>query len=254
MTVAQFAHRARDPPSKPAPAGAEGWRFTRLMIGITSIVRGLGRLGTREMFFNDDSMLDFRANGMSDAIFGGFRGGTAGEMTFIGRVPGGLYAEGLAGGETFQDTAQLPEELLAAIAGQVAANDDDAPALLLAPGDEKDAGPLVLTPALADGDEAEALVAPDLSDLFDLAIPPLPAEVDLSMFTVTPPNSVAAEPVVVGGPAYQSLAFLILDTPFVVGDDHLPATLRPSIEDLLGLAGDDTWVLPPSDTGAWLLG
>lgn len=254
MTVAQFAHGTRDPPPKPAPAWAEGWRFTRLVVGITSIVRGLGRLGTQEMFFNDDSMLDFRANGMSDGIFGGFRGGPADEMTFIGRVPGALYAQGLTNSETFETSAQLPEELLAAIAAQVAANDDDAPALLLAPSHGKDAEPLVLPQALIGGDDAEALVQPDLSDLFDLAIPPLPAEVDLSMITVTPPNSVEAEPVVFGGPAYQSLSFLILDTPFVVGDDQLPASVRPSIEELLGLAGDDTWVLPSSDTGAWLLG
>lgn len=199
------------------------------------------------MFFNDDSMLDFRANGMSDAIFGGYRGVTAGEMTFVGRAPGALYAEGLSSAESFHESTQFPEELLAAIAKR-AANDEEP--RLSAPLRAKDAEPLVLIA----GDVAEAVVLPDLAQHYDLDIPPLPVSPPLPTVTVTPPGSVPAEPVAFGGPAYQSLAFLILDTPFVVGDDHLPPTVRPSLEDLLGLAGDDAWVLPPSDIGAWRLG
>lgn len=235
------------------------------------------------MFFNDDSMLDFRGNGFGDdvmdAIFGGPVGFDAGEVIITGRVPGALYVDDFSeaqyGLEHIQPLEHIQDELSGvgaievvdlandadpatgdadpgeeAPAGLVAANDDDAPAALIPAHDGKDAEPLVL----ATDDGEEALVLPDLLDPFDLAIPPLPAEVDLSMITVTPPGSVEADPVTIGGPAYQSLAFLILDTPFVVGDDQLPPTVRPSIEELLGLAEDDGWVLPLGGSGAWRLG
>lgn len=240
--------------------------------------------GDVRMFFNDDSMLDFRGNGFGenvmDAIFGGPVGFDAGEVVITGRVPGALYLDDIDpaqyGLEHIRPLEHIQNELSAigaievadlgndadsasAAASEesaggalVAANDDDAPAALSLPSHGKDAEPLALIPGDGDGDES--LVQLDLDALHDLAIPPLPGTVDLSMVTVTPPNSVEAEPVIIGGPAYQSLSFLILDTPFVVGDDHLPPTVRPSIEELLGLAGDDTWVLPLGSTGAWRLG
>jgi hypothetical protein len=239
------------------------------------------------MFFNDDSMLDFRGNGFGedvmDAIFGGPVGFDAGEVVITGRVPGALYLDDISpaqyGLEHIQPLEYIQNELSTIVAvdvgdlandadtstyeppsensgeesaALVAANDDEAPAALSLPSHGKDAEPLVLIPG--DGDGTESLVQLDLNALHDLAIPPLPGTVDLSMVTVTPPNSVEAEPVIIGGPAYQSLSFLILDTPFVVGDDHLPPTVRPSIEELLGLAGDDTWVLPLGSNGAWRLG
>ena len=240
------------------------------------------------MLFNDDSMLDFRGNGFGDdvmdAIFGGPVGFDAGEVVITGRVPGALYLDDISpaqyGLEHIRPLEYIQNELSTIFtvdvgdlangadtstyeppsedSGEessgalVAANDDDAPAALSLPSHGKDAEPLVLVPG--DGDGAHSLVQLDLNALHDLAIPPLPAEVDLSMVTVTPPGSVEADPVIIGGPAYQSLSFLILDTPFVVGDDHLPPTVRPSIEELLGLAGGDTWVLPLRDNGAWRLG
>ena len=236
------------------------------------------------MFFNDDSMLDFRGNGFGDdvmdAIFGGPVGYDAGEVVITGRVPGALYVDDFSeaqyGLEHIQPLEFTQNELSGVItvdvvdmandadqatwtppgddagAGLVAANDDDAPAALSLASHGKDAEPLA--PIAGDGDGAESLVQLDLNVLHDLAIPPLPAEVDLSMVTVTPPNSVEADPVIIGGAAYQSLSFLILDTPFLVGDDHLPPTVRPSIEELLGLAGEDSWVLPLGGNGAWRLG
>lgn len=228
------------------------------------------------MFFDDGHILDLRGPGGGNALLGGAAGFEIGEVIITGRVPGALYADDLLGGETFLEhvlpleyghggvppvadladatSGVIPEAL--AGGGQagdqpVPANDDDGPAALPLASHGKDAEPLVLVPADSDGGEFPVQL--DLTAVHDLAIPPLPVEVDLSTVTVSPPNSVEADPVVIGGPAYQSLSFLILDTPFVVGDDHLPPTVRPSIEELLGLAGEDTWVLPPTDRGAWLL-
>jgi hypothetical protein len=238
------------------------------------------------MFVDDDFALpknDLFGLGGLEALLGGPSLFDVGEVIITGRVPGALYVDDFHAGQTGLEYIQplvwaeratnilsfdavglegapglgradeLPppesqdEE---APAGLVAANDDEAPAAQSLPSHGKDAEPLVLIPG---EDDAQALVQPDL-DAYDLAIPPLPSEVDLSMITVTPPGSVEADPVVIGGPAYQSLSFLILDTPFVVGDEHLPPTVRPSIEALLGLAGEDTWVLPLGGDGAWRLG
>ena len=238
------------------------------------------------MLFNDDDMLNFGGKGFGDdvldSLFGGAVGFDPGEVIITGRVPGALYVSdfsdansvlehvlplefspnlivdaggdlGISTGADLDPTGDAAEDDGGdAGAALVAANDDDAPAALTLPSHGKDAEPLVLIQG--DDDAAQAVVPLDLVTLHDLDIPPLPGQVDLSMVTVTPPNSADADPVILGGPAYQSLSFLILDTPFVVGDDHLPPTVRPSLEELLGLAGDDTWVLPLGANGAWRLG
>lgn len=56
------------------------------------------------------------------------------------------------------------------------------------------------------------------------------------------------------GGAFQSLSFLILDTPFVVGDNNLPPTVRPSIQDLMGPLFEDLFPFLAPRSGSWVLG
>jgi hypothetical protein len=233
------------------------------------------------MFFNDDNMLDFRGNGFGedvmDAIFGGPVGFDAGEVIITGRAPGSLYVDDFSdaqmGLEHIRPLEFAKNELSAIVtldvvdlsndadptdpvaedapATPVAANDDESPAALVLASDGKDAEPLVLIPADGDGDESLVQLDP-----LDLAIPPLPV-FETPTVTVTPPTFDDDDAPVVFGRAYQSLAFLILDTPYVVGDDNLPPTLRPPINELLGLLDADdgqNWVLPLGGAGSWRLG
>ncbi len=231
------------------------------------------------MFFNDDGMLDFRAGGFGsdvlDSIFGGPMGFDAGEVIITGRVPGALYVDDIFDGQTGLEHIQPLEfaqnELTDvtvdlvdltgdagpdaepvvedAPAGLTAANDDDAPSALAA-SSGKDAE--ALAPISGGGDGDTTLIQ---LDPMDLALPPMPV-FELPVVTVTAPTLDDAGPVMIGGRAYQSLSFLILDTPFVVGDDYLPQTLRPPINELLGLSDDDgqAWVLPLGGLGSWRLG
>lgn len=221
------------------------------------------------MIFNDDSMLDFRGNGFGDSIFGY----DIGEVVITGRVPGALYVDDFSEGEyglqhiqpleyaqdqlaeiitldvvDQADASGLLEETTAPVEepsdGLTPANDDDAPAGLALVLDGKDAEPLVLIPG---GDRDGGVGDVSVLDL-DLAIPPIPAFSSVEAPTVTlTPQSVDDEPLTIGGRAYESLSFLIIDTPFALGDSLLPQTLRPSLNELLGLDfmdEQDAFVLP----------
>jgi hypothetical protein len=49
--------------------------------------------------------------------------------------------------------------------------------------------------------------------------------------------------------------FLIVDTPYALGDSQLPASLRPSLNALLGLGiEEDIFVLPADGARSWVLG
>lgn len=223
------------------------------------------------MIFNDDSMLDFRGNGFGDSVFGY----DIGEVVITGRVPGALYVDDFSAGEyglqhiqpleyaqdqlaeiitldvvDQADASGLLEETLAPVVeepsnGLSAANDDDAPAGLALHSHGKDVEPLVLIP----GSDSDGGVG-DLSVLdLDLAIPPIPtfSNHDVSSDILTAPSVYDAdEPLIIGGRAYESLSFLIIDTPFAVSDSLLSSVLRPSLNELLGLVTDDedAFVLP----------
>ena len=232
------------------------------------------------MIFNNDSMLDFRPTGFGfDDAFGY----DASEIVITGRMPGALYVDDISEGQTVLEYV-LPHEFSDNLirdpvdfggaapdadgradapvvdseggAGLVAANDDDGPTALIASAHGKDEAPLVLIPA---GDDGHLTITP--FDQHDLAIPPVPLLQNAAAPTITvtaPTFDSEAPPVFIGGRAYQSLSFLILDTPFVLGDGQLPVSLRPTIDDLLGLTDDEdanAWVLPVgSGAGAWRLG
>ncbi|WGM40615.1 hypothetical protein [Caulobacter sp. NIBR1757] len=241
------------------------------------------------MIFNDDSMLDFRGNGFGDGVDGLF-GYDVGEVVITGRVPGALYVEDFSDGEYglqhIQPVDYVQDELSNLVtvevvdvvdasgpiedpalpdaggedapAGLVASN-DDAPAALVVQSHGKDAEPLVLIPG---GDSDGGVGDLTVLDLHDLAIPPIPV-LDAPSITVTPPTFDDDVAPVIFGRAYQSLSFLIIDTPFAVGDSQLPSALRPTLNELLGLttppAQDDeddgqAFVLPASGWGAWRLG
>ncbi len=230
------------------------------------------------MIFNDDSMLDVRGWEFGNTGFSGPLAADIGEVIITGRAPGSLYADDLSPGETFLEHI-LPFEfsrgaatpvfdLTETEAGVVSetlkiadattdtvvpANDDEAPASLSLSDLGKDAEPLILI----DGDNgAIDIVA---TDLHDLSIPPIPlSAAEAPVITVTPPTLDAdPAPVIIGGRAYESLSFLIIDTPFAVGDSQLPGSLRLSIEELLGLGGsnsdddDQAFVMPAR---SWVLG
>lgn len=243
------------------------------------------------MIFNDDSLLDFRGIGFGDNVMDSIFGYDAGEVVITGRVPGALYVDDFSDGEYglqhIQPLEYAQDQLSSVVAievfevvdasdstdeptvedapaGLAAANDDDGPAALVALVHGKDAEPAVLIPA-GDGGAGAGSDGLILLDLHDLAIPPIPGlpSFEAPTVTVTPPtfdDDIA--PVFIGGRAYQSLSFLIIDTPFAVGDSQLPDALRPSLNELLGLVtpaglGDDdgqAFVLPVSGKGAWRLG
>lgn len=228
------------------------------------------------MIFNDDSMLDFRGNGFGDSITDSIFGYDIGEIVITGRVPGALYVDDFSAGEyglqhiqpleyaqdqlaeiiildvTEQaDASGSLEEALPPVVeepsnGLNPANDDDAPVGLALAGHGKSVEPLVLIPGSdSDGGGFGDLNALDL----DLAIPPIPAfsNHDAPSDILTAPSVYDADqPLIIGGRAYESLSFLIIDTPFAVGDSLLPSVLRPSLNELLGLVTDDedAFVLP----------
>lgn len=243
------------------------------------------------MIFNDDSMLDFRGNGFGDSVMDSIFGYDVGEVVITGRVPGALYVDDFSEGEyglqhiqpleyiqnelsnvvtvDVADAAGSVEETTIpdavgedAPAGLVASNDDDAPAALVVQSHGKDAEPLVL---ISGGDSDGGVGDLTVIDLHDLAIPPIPVlpTLDAPTVTVTPPTFDDDTAPIIFGRAYQSLSFLIIDTPFAVGDSQLPSALRPTLNELLGLttppAQDDedagqAFVLPASGWGAWRLG
>jgi hypothetical protein len=242
------------------------------------------------MIFNDDSMLDFRGTGFGDSVMDAIFGFDAGEVVITGRVPGALYVEDFSEGELglqhiqplefvqdelsnlvtvdvldIADASGLTEETLVedgegASDALTAANDDDAPSTLIALTRGKDAEPQVLT--ASDNEDVAGAGAGELNliDPFDLAIPTIPqlSSLDAPVVTVAPQDLDADAPLMVGGRAYQSLSFLIIDTPFAVGDSQLTDYLRPSLNELLGLSaesglGEDdgqAFVLPAR---SWLL-
>lgn len=224
------------------------------------------------MIFNDDSMLDFRGNGFGDSVFGY----DIGEVVITGRVPGALYVDDFSAGEyglqhiqpleyaqdqlaeiitldvvDQADASGLLEETTVPVVeepsdGLTPANDDDAPAGLALVSHGKDVEPLALIP----GSDSDGGVG-DLSVLdLDLAIPAIPtySNHDVSNDILVAPSVYDTdEPLMIGGRAYESLSFLIIDTPFAVSDSLLSPTLRPSLNELLGLDfmdEGDAFVLP----------
>lgn len=234
------------------------------------------------MIFNDDNVLDFRGFGFSDGVMDLTFGYDAGEVVITGRVPGALYVSDISDGVTLleyvlpqdfspniiQSVSDLPQVGIDG-AGEIDGGavvvdnsdatptpaNDDAPQSLALVSDGKDTEPLVL---IAGGDEG-VVVDTAVTDLHDLTIPPIPLSAsEAPVVTVTPPTlDLDPAPVMIGGRAYESLSFLIIDTPFAVGDNQLPETLRPSIEALLGLLGSNNdddgqaFVMPAR---SWVLG
>ena len=245
------------------------------------------------MIFNDDSMLDFRGTGFGDSVMDSIFGYDVGEVVITGRVPGALYVEDFSEGEyglqhiqpldytqdeltnsitvditdvadasgLIEDTSVADPVSEDAPAGLVASNDDDAPSALVVQSDSKDAEPLVL---LSAGDSDGGVGDLTVLDLNDLAIPPIPVlpTFEAPTVTVTPPSFDDDAAPIIFGRAYQSLSFLIIDTPFAVGDSQLSNTLRPTLNELLGLttsSGQDeddgqAFVLPATGWGSWRLG
>jgi hypothetical protein len=240
------------------------------------------------MIFNDDSMLDFRRTGFGDSVMDAIFGFDMGEVVITGRVPGALYVEDFSEGEYglqhIQPLEFVQDELSNLVAVDVIdmadasgltedtpaddgegasdaltpANDDDAPSALIVLTHGKDAEPQVVTAGdIEDGAGAGEL---NLIDPFDLAIPAIPQlfSLDAPAVTLAPQDVDTDAPLMIGGRAYQSLSFLIIDTPFAVGDSQLTDYLRPSLNELLGLSaesglGEDdgqAFVLPAR---SWLL-
>lgn len=227
------------------------------------------------MIFNDDSLLDFRPTSLGDSFlngaFGGRFGADVAEVVITGRGPGSLFLDDYFKPEFRSELVQpldfsAPPVPLAEHGPSV----DETPAAPVVGNDNEDLAAVALSRHVHEKTELPTQVADTgghsdpgliLVELHDLAIPPRPAPADLDVptITVTPPTfDGEPAPVIIGGRAYQSLSFLILDTPFVLGDGELPTSLRPTIDDLLGLTDDDdanAWVLPVGDgAGAWRLG
>ncbi|HYE46519.1 MAG TPA: hypothetical protein VEA44_12195 [Caulobacter sp.] len=232
------------------------------------------------MLFDDDFAIGrWGSDGLGalEDLLGGPSRYDAGEVIITGRVPGALYVddfseyrtglEHIQPLEAAQDAINIITVELAEFADRAdlttveeppASEEDEgeeASAALIAPVSEKTEEPLVLVTR----DDGEPLAGGfgdlDLTDFGRPLIDLIPAP---PIVSVTPPDMTGEQPapVVPGGRAYQSLAFLILDTPFVVGDDNLPPSVRPPINELLGLDEDEdvatTWVLP-TGRGAWIL-
>jgi hypothetical protein len=188
----------------------------------------------------------------------------SGEVIITGRSPGSLYVDDISSGQTLLDHIQpvITAEQLVSPLGQdsLAELRDAGQSATDAANDAVQAAPAAL---LARDHKDEALALPLMSgaahDLPLIALDHLPA--DRPVFDA-PPAPQAFAPASHNtvhdfslGRAYQSLSFLIVDTPYAYGDDHLPATLRPSLDQLLGAAaGDAPFLLPSSHGGAWVLG
>ena len=237
------------------------------------------------MLFDDDFAYGRWGNEGLDGLFGGPARFDAGEIIITGRVPGALYMDDLPGGMTALDRilpfqyldGQLQSDVLDAQAG----HQFEAPAVITTDGSDAagpdagaqssdpDAGLQSITAAPKGEEKPLVLITQEdgspLSGLgdfnpVDFGRPPIDLTPVPVVITVTPPDMGGGEqpsPVIPGGRAYQSLAFLLIDTPFVVGDEHLPPTVRPPLNELLGLPDEDdagqTWVLPATGRGAWVL-
>lgn len=245
------------------------------------------------MLFDDEYAYGRWGNdglGSLEDLIGGPSRYDAGEIVIVGRVPGALYvgdfseyelglehiqpleaAQGALNTISFDqndlgDNSELtlvelpppaePEGDQDAAAPAVTV-EEDAPAALTRAVSEKTEEPLVLINQDAGEPLAGALGDIDLTDFGRPAIDFTPVA---PVITVTAPDMTGGEqpgPVLTGGRAYQSLAFLLIDTPYVVGDDNLPPTVRPPLNALLGLPDEDdigqTWILPSTGRGGWIL-
>ncbi|MBI1406270.1 MAG: hypothetical protein GC145_09115 [Caulobacter sp.] len=218
------------------------------------------------MLFDDDFVMGHvpgaqDLGGFNDA-FGGPGRFDAGEIVVVGRVPGSLYIDDFSAGQT------ALEHILPMIEAQNAISpvgaDEQGPA---ASAQSDDLGQLTLAGLNVQDDSPAAIILPTfespLADFgadfgHDVFARPL---LDLTPVTPIDPVAPAADAgdlpfTLIGGQAYQSLSFLIIDTPYAVEDSHLSPTLRPSVDALLGLTdadNGDVWVLPAQGHRSWLL-
>lgn len=224
--------------------------------------------GLVSMLFDDDFVMGqgpgaHDLGGFNDA-FGGMDRLDAGEIVVVGRVPGSLYIDDFSAGQTALEHILPMIEAQNAIS-PVGAN-DPGPA---AAGQEDDLAQLTLASLTGQTDSPAAIILPT----FDSPLADFGADSGHDVFArplldlnpVTPIDPVAPvtadtgdQPfTLIGGHAYQSLSFLIIDTPYAVEDSHLSPTLRPSVDALLGLTdadnSGDVWVLPAQGHRSWLL-
>lgn len=248
------------------------------------------------MLFDDDYAYGRWGNdglGSLEDLIGGPSRYDAGEIVIVGRVPGALYVGDFSEYElglehiqpleaaqssintiTFDladlgDNSELTQIELPPVepdgdtdgeteaAAPTVTDEHEAPAALTRAASEKAEEPLILI-SQHDGEALSGALG-DL-DLTDFGRPVIDFTPVTPVVTVTAPDMTGGEqpgPVLTGGRAYQSLAFLLIDTPFVVGDDNLPPTVRPPLNALLGLPDEDdvgqTWILPSTGRGAWIL-
>lgn len=213
------------------------------------------------MLFDDSFVLGHGIGGLGglDDAFGGPNRFDTGEIIVVGRVPGSLYIDDFSAGQTGLEHI-LP--LLTAegavtaptsdAAGHAAASDDSGSAALALLSHGKDEPPAAIVLPTTDAPLAQF-------ELDGFARPALDLSPVQPIDPVAPPSLGDDGGVVtmIGGRAYQSLSFLIIDTPFAFGDSHLPASLRPSVDALLGLTEDDNsgdvWILPAAGHGSWRL-
>lgn len=225
------------------------------------------------MLFTDHFALASNFSRNADDAFG-FN--TVGGIIITGRVPGSLYIDDFSAGESvlghimpighrdsLVNLGDSTTDLMTAapVDGQGEAGPSDAdagvaPAAL--------ALPQLKAEAFSAGDhgqDAGVSIALTVTD-YDA----MTGAHDLPVFGLTPldlPHTVIAAAQagvdnatmsIGGGRTYESLSFLIIDTPFAYGDEHLPANLRPTINDLLGFSTDssedDNWVMP---VRSWVL-
>jgi hypothetical protein len=245
------------------------------------------------MLFDDEFAYGRWGNdglGSLEDLLGGPSRYDAGEIVIVGRVPGALYvgdfSEYELGLEHIQpleaaqgafntitvDLAEVGEHADLVLVEPPATPEDDSEEGAAAPAvTVEDEAPAALTRAVSEKtEEPLVLITQDdgepLADAFgdidptDFGRPVVELTPIQPVITITAPDMTGGEqpaPVVTGGRAYQSLAFLLIDTPFVVGDDNLPPTVRPPLNALLGLPDEDdigqTWVLPVTGRGAWIL-
>jgi len=186
------------------------------------------------MLFEDGYVLNqgFGDHGFGlDGLFGPSRFDT-GEIVVVGRVPGAVYFDDLTPGQTFL------EHVLDSVTAETSLGD--------ASSNQDFFSPELSSAATSDvqTDSAQGLILSGLGKDAQPIYGDGPAMSGEEGFTA-----------LIGGRPYESLSFLIIDTPFAYGDSHLTASLRPSVDTLLGLADDgvDGWVLPTAGRGAWRL-
>jgi hypothetical protein len=211
------------------------------------------------MLFEDGYVLNqgFGDHGFGlDGLYGPSRFDT-GEIVVVGRVAGAIYTDDFSAGQTGLEHILPVVSAENAFGGNF--SDDTSVGHALSTGDSTDAAQGLILSGL--GKEAEPLAIP-LSEAADPLANLYLDHAGLSLSPVEPiygdgPAMSGDEDFtpMIGGRPYESLSFLIIDTPFAYGDSHLTASLRPSVESLLGLADDglDGWVLPTAGRGAWRL-